>query len=94
MTGCRISSFRFKGRENVTRLPVITRNDYTALETLARAAEQNLDTAIVLGWHADGGLYVASSIANGPEALWLLKIAEMDLLRIGADIPPQEDASA
>jgi len=41
-----------------------------------------LKEVVVVGYEADGLLYFASTRANGPDVLWLLKQAEQRLLAI------------
>jgi len=41
-----------------------------------------LKEVVIVGYEADGSLYFASTRANGPDVLWLLKQAEQRLLAI------------
>jgi len=41
-----------------------------------------LNEVVIVGYEADGSLYFASTRANGPDVLWLLKQAEQRLLAI------------
>jgi len=41
-----------------------------------------LKEVVIVGYKADGSLYFASTRANGPDVLWLLKRAEQRLLAI------------
>ena len=41
-----------------------------------------LKEVVVVGYEADGSFYFASTRANGPDVLWLLKQAEQRLLAI------------
>ena len=41
-----------------------------------------LKEVVIVGYEADGSLYFASTRANGPDVLWLLKQAEQFLLAI------------
>lgn len=66
---------------NVVELHNITRLDIPA-ERVLDAAPRDLDGAVVIGWEADGSLYFASSIASGPEVLWLLELAKRELMTV------------
>jgi len=41
-----------------------------------------LKEVVIVGYEADGSLYFASTRANAPDVLWLLKQAEQRLLAI------------
>ena len=41
-----------------------------------------LNEVVIVGYEADGSFYFASTRANGPDVLWLLKQAEQRLLAI------------
>ena len=41
-----------------------------------------LDDVMVIGWDHEGGLYFSCSNPDGPEALWLLRVVEKELLAI------------
>ena len=41
-----------------------------------------LDSVVIIGYDKDGGEYFASSIADGPEVLWLLEQLKLKLLEI------------
>ena len=41
-----------------------------------------LKEVVIVGYEADGSFYFASTRANGPDVLWLLKQAEQRLLAI------------
>ena len=41
-----------------------------------------LSEVVIVGYESDGSLYFASTRANGPDVLWLLKQAEQRLLAI------------
>jgi hypothetical protein len=66
---------------NVVELDVVTTLDIPAERVLRNAA--GITTAVVLGYNEDGSFYFASSVADGAEVLWLLKLAEKRLLEIG-----------
>lgn len=76
--------------DNVVVLDMVTRIDIPAERVLNGALKANLESAFVLGYERDGELYTASSVAAGPELLWMLKLAEKRLLAIGdGDVPIQ-----
>ena len=59
-----------------------TRLDIPA-DRVIEAAVGELEKAIVIGWDKEGGFYIASSVANGAEVLWLLEKAKQRLMEIG-----------
>ncbi len=61
----------------------VTTLDCPAERILDLAAKADLDAAVVVGWTKDGEFYFASSVADGPEVLWLIEIAKKKLLTIG-----------
>lgn len=65
---------------NVVILPVVTRLGIPAERILNSALEEDLNSAIVIGRTRDGDIYFASSMPDGPEALWLLEKVKADLL--------------
>jgi len=65
----------------IIELDNITSLDIPAERVLRKAADANLQAAIVIGYDADGGEYFASSISDGPEVLWALERAKLRLLR-------------
>ena len=65
---------------NVVILPVVTRLDIPAERILTAALDEDLDSAIVIGRTKDGDIYFASSMPDGPEALWLLEKVKAALL--------------
>jgi hypothetical protein len=46
------------------------------------SAVGKLNEVVIVGYESDGSLYFASTQANGPDVLWLLKQAEQRLLAI------------
>jgi hypothetical protein len=68
---------------NVVILPVVTRLDLPAQRTLDAACDANLETAVVIGWDADGDFYFASNKADGGDVLWLLELAKRKLFEAG-----------
>lgn len=68
---------------NVVELGAVTRLDLPPDRVLEGAVGQ-LDAAFVVGWEKDSGeLYMASSVADGGELLWLLEKAKKALLEVG-----------
>lgn len=65
---------------NVVELPVVTSLDIPCERILRKAAEADLQTAIVIGRDQDGELYFASSVADGGDVLWLMEIAKKALI--------------
>ena len=70
--------------DNVTDFPGQTRLDIPAERVLVEAQNADLKTAVVLGWDQDGNLYFASSAADGGDVLWLLALAQKELLEMGS----------
>lgn len=68
--------------DNLVFLPVVTRLDCPP-ERVLEAAVGAVDRVVVIGWQPDGGFYFASSIADGPEVLWLLEMARIRLMQEG-----------
>lgn len=64
----------------VIDLPVITTLDIPPEKILRRASKANLTDVLVLGWDEAGDFYFAASQADGPNNLWLLKLAEKGLI--------------
>lgn len=63
---------------------IVTSLDIPVERILARAAEANLKTVVVIGWDQDGDPYFAASIADGPEVLWLLELTKQRLFEVAA----------
>lgn len=68
-----------KPRGDVVHLPVVTSLDLHPDKVLLGALGQ-METAVVIGWDCDGELYIASSISDGGNLLWLLRKVERQLL--------------
>lgn len=66
---------------NVIPLPVITTLDLDAERVLGGAINSTLQSCIVLGYDADGEFYFSATMADGGEALWLLELAKLNLLK-------------
>ena len=66
----------------VINLEQITRLDIPPERVIDNAPVEELESAVLLGWKKDGEFYFASSIANGPDVLWLMELAKKKLLEI------------
>lgn len=64
-------------------LPVVTCLDIPAERVLQGAIKAGLKKVVVMGYTADGGEFFASSIAGGPEVVWLAERMKLKLLRTG-----------
>jgi hypothetical protein len=60
----------------------ITRLDIPVERVLRQAGDAELDTAVVIGWDANGEFYFASSAADGGEIIWLLELTKKKLLEV------------
>lgn len=77
---------------DVVVLDMQTRLDLDPSRIIDGAVAHKLETIVVLGHTADGHEYFASSIASGPEVLWLLKRLERALLAVEPEhLPPMAD---
>ena len=66
---------------NVVHGPFVSRID-TAPDRVLQGAIGQLQSVIVIGYDIDGEEYYASSIADGPNALWLIRRTEHKLIGI------------
>lgn len=66
---------------NVVSGPFVSRID-TQPDRILQGAVGKLQTVIVIGYDLDGEEYYASSIADGPNALWLIRRTEHKLIGI------------
>ncbi len=66
--------------DNVLEFTGITTVDIPPTKILAKAAGAKLKDVVVVGHDADGGLYFASSSADGGDVLWLFERAKLFLL--------------
>lgn len=66
--------------DNVVTLSVVTKLDIPPDQVLDKAKAKGLTGCVVVGWDKDGGIYFASSIADGGDVLWLLEHAKKQLL--------------
>jgi hypothetical protein len=75
--------------DNVVVLPLITRINSDPERLLEAAKSANLKGVVIIGWtdEGDGGEaeYMASSIASGPEVLWLMERLKTVLLNSWED---------
>lgn len=70
---------------DVVELDVITKLDIPPERVLKGALEIELESVVIVG-HTKDGEYFASSIADGPEVLWMLERAKKAILEIPDDI--------
>ncbi len=70
---------------NVVLAGIIGKLDIPVERVLHQASLAGLQSAVVIGYDADGGFWFASSHADGSEALWLLAKAQRALLNFGED---------
>lgn len=64
----------------------VTTENIPPERVLNAALSSELTDVVVLGYDSDGQEYFASSIANGPDVLWLLERLKLKLLkRVGED---------
>lgn len=71
--------------DNVVPFRGVTRLNLPTDRVLETAKEAVDEHVMVLGWDKDGSLYFSSSVASGPECLWLLECAKAALLSMGED---------
>ena len=65
----------------VVLLNCITKLDLPP-DRILEAAQDQLDTVVIMGWDKSGEFYFASSIADGGDVLWLMEQAKKRLLNI------------
>lgn len=70
--------------DNIIPFPGVTSLDLAPNQILDNAP-RDLESAVIVGYDADGELYFASSVSAGPEVLWLLEKAKKALLEVGDD---------
>ena len=58
---------------NITKLNI-------DVDTVLEGAKEQLEDCVLLGWDKDGEAYVASTLADGGDVLWLLKVGEHALM--------------
>ena len=74
--------------DNVVNLDNLTRLDLPPDRVLEAAKGKIKDGVIIIGYDLDGEEYFASSIADGPEVLWLLERCKQKLLNVSEDDIP------
>ena len=67
----------------IIELDIVTSLDIPVERILRKASEAGLESVVVIGWDEDGDLYFASSVASGPEVVWLLEKTKANLLVAG-----------
>jgi hypothetical protein len=70
---------------DVVRWPGITTLDTSPRLVLTFAMREELENCIVLGFKEDGGIYLASSVADGGSMLWLMEIAKTRLMALAGE---------
>jgi hypothetical protein len=68
--------------DNVAIFPGVTSLPGDPAITLGAAQRAKLTSVFVIGWDESGELFLSSSIAGSPELLWLLKLAEHQLMQV------------
>ena len=68
--------------DNIRYLRCETRLDIPVDRVLSGAGTAKLESAVVVGWDADGDLYLASSLGSEGDALMLLEKAKQFLLEL------------
>lgn len=73
--------------DNIIKFPIEFKETLTTevlpVRTILLGADKaNLKETVVLGFTQEGNIYFASSEADGPKILWLLRKAEQELLNI------------
>ncbi len=74
-------------RDNVVILDVITSLNLPT-DRIFEEAQKNVkidDGVVIIGWDHDGMMYFSSSIADGPEVLWILEQTKLALLNVRLD---------
>lgn len=66
--------------DNVVEFPGITKLDIPAERILRKAIKEKVTEVVICGYDEDGEMFIASSIASGPEVMWLLEVGKMRLL--------------
>lgn len=65
---------------DVVDLHTQTSLDIPAEKVIAAATAQELAEVVIVGWHADGSLFLAASSGSGGTSLWLLERAKQRLM--------------
>ena len=69
----------------VVVLPVVTTLDLPTQRVVQAALDAELQSAVVMGWDANGELYFASTMADGGDVLWLMEKCKVLLLAAGGE---------
>ena len=73
------------GKDNILKFRGITTLDIEPDKILNGALDENLESAVVLGYGKDGGLYFATSIGDEAHVLLLLEKSKRVLLETDED---------
>lgn len=60
----------------------ITRLDMNPARVIEGAMEADLESVFIAGWTSDGEIYIAGSMADGGDLLWLIERAKWNLMQI------------
>lgn len=69
------------GPDNIVIWKGVTKHDLPP-DRLLDSALGRLDNLVIMGWDKEGELYFASSMADGGNVLWLMRLCERKLLEI------------
>lgn len=72
----------YRKTADVIVLSAPTRLDIPAERALRAALDEGLKSVAVLGWCEDGSAYLASSLADGGDLLWLMEIAKLKMMGV------------
>jgi hypothetical protein len=67
---------------DIIKFPGYTRLDLPPERILEGAMKTEWEGVMVIGWTKEGDEYFASSIASGPDCLWLLERSKKKLLDV------------
>jgi len=70
--------------DKIVEFPGITRLDLPVDRVLEGGKDQ-LESVVIIGYDNNGEEYFASTIASGPEVLWLLERCKQRLLTVELD---------
>jgi hypothetical protein len=66
--------------ENVAIFPGETPNNFEPKVILGGAMRNNLESCLVLGWDAEGAIFISSSMSSYADCLWLIEQAKRTIL--------------
>lgn len=66
---------------NVKIFTGVTPLDFDA-DVILQAAMGKLKSVVIIGEYNDGDEFFSSSLGSGPEIMWMIERAKLDLLRI------------